>query len=226
MNNGNHKVEYWDSRFSGKKKLAIDGKVLTLTHDEEIFSFKFKCGEYIFIVSQNEDEKPKLTINNRDFNDLLQDERTGKLQKDRQNYNKNKTRKNNPQSESESDYYKRALKYNGENYVEGTDGEMYDIEEQRKRLEEFEKKKQKENEEKNRKIKNNNFNSDNYISNKKIKSNQFVLDNETVRKNQMIIKNINNIFDDENLLDLNDINFNQDNNNNKGNILIIIILAR
>ena len=189
MNNGNHKVEYWDSRLSGKKKLAVDGTVLTLTTDQEIFSYNFKCGDYIFIVSQNEDEKPRLTINNRDFNDLLQDERTGKLQKDRQQYNKNKSRKNNPQSDSE--YYKRALKYNGDNFVEGTDGEIYDIEEQRKRLEEFERKKQKENEEKNKKSKNN--------------------------KNQMIIKNINNIFDDENLLDLNEINFNQDDNNNKGN---------
>ena len=97
-------------------------------------------------IIQSEDEKPRLTINNRDFNDLLQDERTGKLQKDRQNYNKNKTRKNNPQSESESDYYKRALKYNGDNYFEGGEDEAYDIEEQRKRLEEFERKKKKEQE--------------------------------------------------------------------------------
>ena len=189
MNNGNHKVEYWDSRLSGKKKLAFDGTVLSLTNDQDTFSFNFKCGDYIFIVTQNEDEKPRLTINNRDFNDLLQDERTGKLQKDRQQYNKNKSRKNNPQSDS--DYYKRALKYNGDNFVEGTDGEIYDIEEQRKRLEEFERKKQKENEEKNRKNKNNDINSDNSYNNKKSKSNQFVLDNETVRKNQMIIKNIN-----------------------------------
>ena len=211
-NNKNHKVEYWDSRLSGKKKLAVDGKVLTLLKDSDNFYYNFKIDEYIFIVMQAEDEKPRLTINNRDFNDLIQDERTGKLQKEKENYYKNKSKKNNIQSET--DYYKRALKYNGENYVEGNDGEIYDIEEQRRRLEEFEIKKQKENEEKNKKNKININNNDN---NKSKKQNKYILSNETVRKNQNIIKNINNIFDDENLLDLNDINFNQDNNNNDQN---------
>ena len=211
-NNRNHKVEYWDSRLSGKKKLAVDGKVLTLLKDSDNFYFNFKIDEYIFIVMQAEDEKPRLTINNRDFNDLIEDERTGKLQREKENYNKTKAKKSNTQSESE--YYKRAMKYNGENYVEGNDGEIYDIEEQRKRLEEFERKKQKENEEKNKKNKINNNNND---SNKSKKQNKFVLNNETVRKNQIIIQNINNIFDDENLLDLNDINFNQGNNNNNQN---------
>jgi len=213
-NNRNHKVEYWDSRLSGKKKLAVDGKVLTLLKESDNFYYNFKIDEYIFIVMQAEDEKPRLTINNRDFNDLIEDERTGRLQKEKENYIKTKTKKTNNQSESE--YYKRAMKYNGENYVEGNDGEIYDIEEQRRRLEEFEKKKQKENEEKNRKnkayINNNNMN-------KPKKQNKFVLNNETVRKNQIIIQNINNIFDDENLLDLNDIHFNQENNNNQNNFM-------
>ena len=164
MNGVNHKVEYWDSRISGKKKLAVDGKVLTLAKDADNFTFHFKIGEYFFVVLQNEDEKPKLLINNRDFNVILKDERTGKLQKENENYNKNKKseiKKNI--GTSETDYYKRALKYNGDNYVEGNDGEIYDIEEQRKRLEEFEKKKEKENEEKKRR---NKINSDNDKINK------------------------------------------------------------
>lgn len=227
MNGVNHKVEYWDSRISGKKKLAVDGKVLTLAKDADNFTFHFKIGEYFFVVLQNEDEKPKLLINNRDFNVILKDERTGKLQKENENYNKNKKseiKKNI--GTSETDYYKRALKYNGDNYVEGNDGEIYDIEEQRKRLEEFEKKKEKENEEKKRRNKinsdNDKINKNNDINkkqeNKKLK---FVLNNETVRKNKMIIQNIDNIFDDDNLLDLNGIDFNQNNNNynNQDNML-------
>ena len=188
------------------------------------FYFNFKLGEYNFLVIQNEDEKPKLTINNRDFNDILKDERTGKLDKDKQNYlktSKNEPKRNNNSSESE--YYKRALKYNGENYVEGNDGEIYDLEEQRRRLEEFERKKQKENEEKKKKNKSNIYHDDNNKNsnidkNKEKKYLNFVLDNETVRKNQNIIQNINNIFDDDNLLDLNDIDFNQIANNLNGNL--------
>jgi len=140
LNNYNHKVDYWDSRLSGKKKLAVDGKVLSLTKDLDNYIFNFKIGEYNCIVIQNEDQKPIFKINNRDFNDLIQDERTGKLNKEREKHSKN--RKPEPKrinGSSESDYYQRALKYNGENYVEGNDGEIYDIEEQRRRLEEFEK---------------------------------------------------------------------------------------
>ena len=188
------------------------------------FYFNFKLGEYNFLVIQNEDEKPKLTINNKDFNDILKDERTGKLDRDKQNYlktSKNEPKRNNNSSESE--YYKRALKYNGENYVEGNDGEIYDLEEQRRRLEEFERKKQKENEEKKKKNKSNIYHDDdnknsNIDKNKEKKYLNFVLDNETVRKNQNIIQNINNIFDDDNLLDLNDIDFNQIANNLNGNL--------
>ena len=219
MNNYNHKVDYWDSRLSGKKKLAVDGKVLSLTKDLDNYIFNFKIGEYNCIVIQNEDQKPIFKINNRDFNDLIQDERTGKLNKEREKHSKNrKPESKRINGSSESDYYQRALKYNGENYVEGNDGEIYDIEEQRRRLEEFERKKEKENEEKNKKNRKNiNVNEDNH-NNKEKKYLKFVLDNETVKKNQKIILNINNIFDDDNLLDLNDIDFGQSSNNNyKGN---------
>ena len=193
---------------------------MILTKEVDNFCQNFKIGEYYCIVLQDEDQKPLLKINNRDFNDIMKDERTGKLEKERDKYAKNK--KNDFKrinGTSESDYYKRALKYNGENYVEGTDGEIYDIEEQRRRLEEFEKKKEKENEEKNKRNKNNiNNNEDKYDNNKGRKYLKFVLDNETVRKNQTIIQNINNIFDDDNLLDLNDIDFTQT-NTNKGNYM-------
>ena len=144
MNNNNHKIEYWDSRLSGKKKLSVDGKVLTLTKEMDNFYYTFKIGEYNCSVTQNEDEKPKFTMNNRDFQDIIQDERTGKLDKERQKYKKNK----------QKEEIKNNIKYNDEKYVEGNDGEIYDLEEQRRRLEEFERKKEKVKEEKNIKNKN------------------------------------------------------------------------
>ncbi len=49
MNGVNHKVEYWDSRISGKKKLAVDGKVLTLAKDADNFTFHFKIGEFFLL---------------------------------------------------------------------------------------------------------------------------------------------------------------------------------
>ena len=214
MNNTNHKVEYWDSRLSGKKKLALDDKVISMTEDVDNYVFAFKISSYNFIVQQKEDEKPRLTINNRDFNELIKDERSGKLHKERENYNNQKSKKEiKKNKEPEDDYYKRALKYNGDNYVEGNDGEIYDIEEQRKRLEEFEKKKEKENAEKNRKKQNNNFNNkdsnNNTMNNNKKK--KFILNADTVQKNFEIINNINNVFDDDNLLDLNDNIFSSNN---------------
>lgn len=51
-----------------------------------------------------------------------------------------KKEKEKKKNRNEDDYYKRAMKYNGENYVEGEE-DMYNIEEQRKRLEEFERRK-------------------------------------------------------------------------------------
>ena len=74
---------------------------------------------------------------------LLKDERSGKLKKEKDEYLKKKEKekkKNNSNNNKTDDYYKRAMKYNGENYVEGEE-DLYNIEEQRKRLEEFEKKK-------------------------------------------------------------------------------------
>ena len=119
------------------------------------------------------------------------------MHKERENYNNQKSKKEiKKNKEPEDDYYKRALKYNGDNYVEGNDGEIYDIEEQRKRLEEFEKKKEKENAEKNRKKQNNNFNNkdsnNNTMNNNKKK--KFILNADTVQKNFEIINNINTMI--------------------------------
>jgi hypothetical protein len=154
-----HRIDFWDSRISGKKKLALDGNELKKAKDIDNFYYPFIIDGYNFTIIQKSDEKFEIQINNRNFTDLLKDERIGKLQRDKEEYYKKKgkeNKKNNYKNKNEDDYYKRAMKYNGEDYFEGEE-EMYDIEEQRKRLEEFEKKKQEKFKENSKK---NNYNDD------------------------------------------------------------------
>ena len=234
-----HKIEYWDSRLSGKKKLAIDGKITKFEKDLENFNYHFRLSGYNFHIIQKEDSKPQLKINDRNFNDILADERTGKWSKEKEEYLKKKEREKEKEKKknkgNEDDYYKRALKYNGDNYFEGGEDEAYDIEEQRKRLEEFERKKKKEDEEKKKRNYNNNNDDDYYNDNNKKKDN-FILDNTTANKNRIIINNIYDIFDDEmnnnnninnnniNILDLNDNN--QINNNYNQKIITEGIICK
>ena len=146
LQGNSHRIDFWDSRISGKKKLALDGHELKKAKDTDNFYYLFKIDGYNFCIVQKSDEKFEIRINNRDFSELLRDERIGKLQREKEEYYKKKERENKKSNNynnknKNDDYYKRAMKYNGEGYFEGEE-EMYDIEAQRKRLEEFEKKKQ------------------------------------------------------------------------------------
>ena len=218
LNGRSHKIQFWDSRISGKKKLALDGRELKSVKDVDNFSFLFQIDTYNFNVYQKSDEKYEIKINNKTFTELMQEERTGVLHQKKEEYLKKEEREKKKKSDSGNDYYKRAMKYNGDNYFEGE--EDLDIEEQRRRLEEFEKKK-KSKENKNNYV-NNNENNNNNNSKK-----NFVLDSKTVNLNRTIICNLKNIFgndfqDGGNLLELNwksnhDNNQNSIFNNNQGN---------
>ena len=191
-----HKIEFWDSRISGKKKLSLDNNQLILTKDNDYFFYEFKIGRYYFTLSHL-DSNTALSINGKLFNDLMREERSGLL---------NKEKKNNIEENN---------KLNQQNiYLDG----VYDIAQQRALLEEFEKKKMKEKE----KLKNfyvGNGNAQNDVNENK-KSNKFILDDETVKKNRIIICNIQNIFEegDDEESDLFDFTWdNNSNNNNKMN---------
>ena len=165
MEGKSHRIDFWDSRISGKKKLAYDGNELKTVKDTDNFYYTFKIDGYNIIVYQKSDEKYEIKINNKLFSDLLRDERNGNLQRERENYlkrkDKDKEKDKKKNIRNEDDYYKRAREYNGDGYFEGD--EIYDIEEQRKRLEEFEKKK-KEKEKLNNKKGNNNDDDDDYYN--------------------------------------------------------------
>ena len=177
-----HRIEFWDSRISGKKKLSLDNNVIKTAKDIDNFYYIFKIETYNFSLIQKNDDKYEIKINNRNFTDLMAEERNGKLQREKEEYFKKKEKekkKNN--HKNEDDYYKRAMKYNGDNYFEGD--EIYDIEEQRKRLEEFEKKK-KEKEKLNNKKGNNNDDDDDYYNKSNNAKKKFVLDGD----NYFIVK--------------------------------------
>ena len=204
-----HKIEFWDSRLSGKKKLSLDENQLIFKKDQEYFYHQFKIGEYTFSLNHY-DTNTELLVNNKNFKDLMKEERSGVLDKEKQKYlrkHKNKESYNN----------------NDENIYD------IDINEQKRILEEFERKKRKEKEKENIQ----NFYINNEYNNslkKKCKNNNFVLDDKTVNKNRLIICNIENIFDSENedddeynindfTWDNNTINLNKLNNNeNKNNL--------
>ena len=120
----------------------------------------------------------------------MKEERSGIFDKQKQDYLKN----HNNKKEFNNDY----------NFAEEN---IYDIKEQKRLLEEFERKKKKEKE----KVKS--FYMSNEQNNPSNNTNKFVLDDNTVKKNRLIICNIENIFDDENEEDEFNMNdFNWDNN--------------
>ena len=182
-----HKIEFWDSRISGKKKLCLDDNQIMFTKDKDFFYSQFKIGEYTFNLNHY-DTSTELLINSKKFKDLMKEERSGILDKEKQNYLR-KHDNNNDKKEYNNNYILA-----GEN--------IYDIKEQKRLLEEFERKKRKEKE----KVKS--FyvsNEQSNISNNKNK-NKFILDDKTVNNNRLIICNIQNIFDDDNEED--EFNFN------------------
>mgnify|MGYP006873115054 CR=1 FL=1 len=183
-----HQIDFWDSRISGKKKLSLDGKIIHFMKEcQEHYKFSFKVDEYNFTIKQITDEKFKMEINNKDFMDLMKEERTGEFQRKKKEYLSSKEKEKKKNNNTEDDYYRKTIKYNGENYFEGEE-DMYDIEEQRKRLEEFERKKKKIN----------NEDDDFYGSKKMNNGNKFILDNKTVNTNRMIICNLKDIFGEDN----------------------------
>ena len=204
-----HKIEFWDSRLSGKKKLSLDENQLIFKKDQEYFYHQFKIGEYTFSLNHY-DTNTELLVNNKNFKDLMKEERSGILDKEKQKY---------------------LRKHQNKESYNNNDENIYDIDinEQKKILEEFERKKRKEKEKEN--IQNFYINDEyNNSLKKKCKNNNFVLDDKTVNKNRLIICNIENIFDSENedvdeynindfTWDNNTINLNKLNNNeNKNNL--------
>ena len=174
-------MEFWDSRLSGKKKLSLDENQLILVKDQEHFYHQFKIGDYTFSLNHY-DTNTELLINDKNFKQLMKEERSGILDKEKQKHLRKQNHKDI---------------YNNKDY-ELSDENIYDVDikEQKRILEEFERKKKKEKEQ----VKNFYLNDEQMNKVVHNHKNNFVLDDKTVNKNRLIICNIENIFDsgDEN----------------------------
>ena len=174
-------MEFWDSRLSGKKKLSLDENQLILVKDQEHFYHQFKIGDYTFSLNHY-DTNTELLINDKNFKQLMKEERSGILDKEKQKHLRKQNHKDI---------------YNNKDY-ELSDENIYDVDikEQKRILEEFERKKKKKKEQ----VKNFYLNDEQMNKVEHNHKNNFVLDDKTVNKNRLIICNIENIFDsgDEN----------------------------
>ena len=204
-------MEFWDSRLSGKKKLSLDENQLILVKDQEHFYHQFKIGDYTFSLNHY-DTNTELLINDKNFKQLMKEERSGILDKEKQKHLRKQNHKDI---------------YNNKDY-ELSDENIYDVDikEQKRILEEFERKKKKEKEQ----VKNFYLNDEQMNKVEHNHKNNFVLDDKTVNKNRLIICNIENIFDsgdeneDNDEFNINDFNWDNNTvklntfNNNENNI--------
>ena len=77
-----HRIDFWDSKLSGKKKLSVDNKVLA--YDESgcsQFLCIFKIPPHIFKLKQKLEDKYSLSIDNYKFSALKAEEAKGNLKK-------------------------------------------------------------------------------------------------------------------------------------------------
>ena len=91
LNGTFHRIEFFDSKISGKKKLILDANIL-LSLDKRPsgkFQYNFKLDKSLFTVYQLNDSYD-LKIDNRSFSDIMQDERTGVLRRRKEEAEKKK----------------------------------------------------------------------------------------------------------------------------------------
>ena len=142
LNSKSHKIQFWDSKLSGKKKLVLDSSVLMYDkNDSAFFCYKFSLEKHKFEIAQIDDERYELRIDGRRFKRLMTDERNGVLDKAREE----RIAKENEQKEID-EYNKRAMQYNGSNYYEGMEYKIMEKERQRERERERERERQRERE--------------------------------------------------------------------------------
>ena len=79
LKNNYNKIELWDSKLSGKKKLVVNGKtIVDIQNSCAIFNYSFQLSSYYFNVVQL-DDKYDIKINNNYFKDIIQYEISGDL---------------------------------------------------------------------------------------------------------------------------------------------------
>ena len=74
------RVDFWDSKISGKKKLSVDSKVLAFDESgSSHFECIFKINQHKLKLSQKSEDKFSLSIDHYKFNTLMSEESKGNL---------------------------------------------------------------------------------------------------------------------------------------------------
>ena len=143
LNKKSHKIEFYDSRLSDKKKITLDGSVLYYDKDDsEFFSYKFSLSGSKFELCKINEDRYDIKINGKRFKQLMSDERNGKLDKAREE----RQQRENEQKEID-EYNRRAMEYNGSNYYEGMEYKIMEKEREKERERERQRQRQREMEE-------------------------------------------------------------------------------
>ena len=125
LNNKYHKIEFYDSRLSYKRKIILDSSVLFYKKDDrEFFVFKFTLAGHKFEINQVNLDKYDIRIDGIRFQHLMAKERNGELDKEREEQE---------QQEEIDEYNRRALEYNGSNYYEGMEYKIMEQEREKER---------------------------------------------------------------------------------------------
>ena len=83
LNGKYHKVEMFHSKMSGKKKLCVDAQAISENKSyKNDFTYSFKIDKNYFNVIQLNSDKYEMRVDNRSFDILIQEERSGKLKSD------------------------------------------------------------------------------------------------------------------------------------------------
>ena len=117
LKNIHHKVEFWDSKMSGKKKVAVDDEVIVESNPNcAIFNYSFKLDSYYINLIQLTDDKYDLKINNNLYSDIMEYELSGRLKKDKEEKEKHRDLPNEKNIDinfkyDENEQYKRNIKH-------------------------------------------------------------------------------------------------------------------
>ncbi len=129
-----NKIEFWDSRLSGKKKIAVNCNVIVENNKSvAIFNYSFRIDDYFFNLIQLTDNDYELRINNNLFQDIIKYQQSKNTQRneieedDKNNENadnvfnndsenKNFTCENNGKILNQIDFFSKDNINNNNNY--------------------------------------------------------------------------------------------------------------
>ena len=85
-----HKIEFWDSKLSGKKKLSVDGEVINDNpNNDGIYIYSFQLDSYDFNMVKFKGGKYDIKVNDIFFNNII-NKHSRKSVKSKKKYKSNK----------------------------------------------------------------------------------------------------------------------------------------